>query len=143
VKLTRKAIAEWRDTLVLEENGLNKLRTHLEMLTLNVESNWSQLPGQPAGLEYKTLDDDLDEENRTGSRSRLVRFAPGVSTNEVFVHEYWEEVLLIAGDLTKVDDSPAPDGVMTYSLRPPGTRHGPFISRNGCLLFEVHSFLKY
>ena len=34
------------------------------------------------------------------SGRRLLRFAPGVFTTEPFVHEYWEEVYLIDGDLT-------------------------------------------
>ena len=28
----------------------------------------------------------------------------------------------------------------TYACRPPGAYHGPFLSKNGCLLLEMHYF---
>ncbi len=37
----------------------------------------------------------LDETNRRGTRTRLLRFAPGVFTTVPFEHEYWEEVYLV------------------------------------------------
>ena len=61
-----------------------------------------------------------------------------------FAHEYWEEVLLIEGDL--IVSSPDGDGgdesfePYTYACRPPGVRHGPFKSDGGCLLVEFHYY---
>ena len=46
-----------------------------------------------------TLAGSLDESAKTGSRTRLLRFQPGVYTTDPFVHEYWEEVYLLNGDL--------------------------------------------
>ena len=28
----------------------------------------------------------------------------------------------------------------TYACRPPGVHHGPFTSKNGCLLYEIHYY---
>jgi len=44
--------------------------------------------GYPAGIQQKILSGALDEANKSGSRSRLLRFAPGVYTTKAFVHEY-------------------------------------------------------
>src|SRR5262249_62336119 len=86
----------------------------------------------------------LDERKRRGSRTRLLRMAPGVFTKEPFVHEYWEEVFLVSGDLTVGNDADGRGGTrfeaFTYACRPPGARHGPFRSDGGCLLYEIHYY---
>jgi hypothetical protein len=86
----------------------------------------------------------LDEINKRGSRTRLLRFAPGVYTTSPFVHEYWEEVFLFSGDLTVGNDDKGKGGETfkpnTYACRPPGVFHGPFKSETGCLLIEMHYF---
>ena len=73
-----------------------------------------------------------------------VIFEPGIYTTKPFVHEYWEEVYLVSGDLTVGNDERGEGGTSfspnTYASRPPGAYHGPFKSRNGCLLFEIHYF---
>ncbi len=79
-------------------------KPHLEFHRVDMSSGWSTPPGYPAGIEQKILAGTLDEERRSGSRTRLLRFAPGVFTTEPFVHEYWEEVYLIEGDLTVGND---------------------------------------
>jgi hypothetical protein len=74
----------------------------------------------------------------------LLRFAPGVFTTAPFVHEYWEEVYLVSGDLTIGVDAEGEGGESfsphTYACRPPGAAHGPFKSEGGCLLLEIHYF---
>ena len=72
-------------------------KPHLEFHRVDMTSGWSTPPGYPAGIEQKVLAGALDEERRSGSRTRLLRFAPGVFTTAPFVHEYWEEVYLISG----------------------------------------------
>jgi hypothetical protein len=61
-----------------------------------------------------------------------------------FVHDYWEEVYLISGDLVVGNDTDGNGGVLyspnTYACRPPGARPGPFKSNNGCLLSELHYY---
>ena len=80
----------------------------------------------------------------TGFRTRHLRFKPGVYTTEPFVHEYWEEVYLVSGDLIVGCDAAGRGGEKfgphTYACRPPGTPHGPFKSDTGCLLLELHYY---
>ena len=119
-------------------------KQHTEFHTLDLANGWEALPGYPAGIEQKVLAGHLDERARRGTRSRLLRFAPGVFTAQPFVHDYWEEVYVVAGDLIVGNDASGHGGEAfgpnTYACRPPGVHHGPFKSRSGCLLFEVHYY---
>src|ERR1700756_4744294 len=119
-------------------------KPHLEFHRVDMSSGWSTPPGYPTGIEQKILAGALDENERSGTRTRLLRFAPGVFTTEPFVHEYWEEVYLIEGDLTVGNDGAGKGGenfaAGTYACRPPGAIHGPFKSNGGCLLYEIHYF---
>ena len=85
-------------------------KPHLEFHRVDMSSGWSTPPGYPPGIEQKILAGALDEQSRSGSRTRLLRFAPGVFTTQPFVHEYWEEVYLIEGDLTVGNDAAGPGG---------------------------------
>jgi hypothetical protein len=116
-------------------------KSHEEFHALDMEGGWSVPHGYPAGIEEKILAGRLDHERRRGSRTRLLRFLPGAASTEPFVHEYWEEVLLISGDLEV--GIPGEDEAFepfTYACRPPGVLHGPFRSRGGCLLVEFHYY---
>jgi hypothetical protein len=119
-------------------------KEHKEFHGLDMNAGWETPAGYPAGIEQKILAGYLDEENKRGNRSRLLRFAPGVYTTSPFVHDYYEEVYLISGDLTVGNDADGEGGERfspnTYACRPPGTYHGPFKSETGCLLFEIHYF---
>src|SRR5690606_9553137 len=109
-----------------------------------VYAGWEAPPGYPAGIQQKILSGALDEANKRGSRTRLLRFEPGVFTTTPFVHEYWEEVYLISGDLTVGNDEKGEGGTSfppnTYACRPPQAYHGPFKSEKGCMLLEIHYF---
>ena len=115
------------------------MRAHVEMAPLDLASGWSPLPGFD-GLEVKLLASDLDEARRCGARSRMVRFAAGALTRGALVHGYWEEVYVLCGDMFALDRPEAPSLAPMYSVRPPGTPHGPFGSRNGCVLLEIQYF---
>jgi ChrR-like protein with cupin domain len=119
-------------------------KVHDEFHALDMASGWETLPGYPPGIEQKILSGGLDEAQRRGSRTRLLRFAPGVFTTSPFVHAYWEEVYLVRGDLLVGNDSKGKGGAAfqanTYAVRPPGAVHGPFKSETGCLLLEMHYF---
>lgn len=119
-------------------------KPHIEFTRLDLASDWQVLPGYPAGIEQKILSGTLDEARRRGSRTRLLRFAPGVHTAAPFVHEYWEEVYLLSGDLIVGNDGQGRGGESftgaTYACRPPGAFHGPFKSERGCLLLEIHYY---
>jgi hypothetical protein len=119
-------------------------KPHLEFTRLDMGAGWATPPGYPAGIEQKVLASDLDERRKRGSRTRLLRFAPGVYTTAPFVHDHWEEVYLIAGDLIVGSDAQGEGGesftAPTYACRPPGVRHGPSKSAGGCMLFEFHYY---
>ena len=119
-------------------------KEHREFEPVDVERGWEVPPGYPAGIEQKILSGRLDEAARTGSRTRLLRFLPGVYTTAPFVHDYWEEVFLVSGDLIVGNDENGRGGEQflpyTYACRPPGVYHGPFRSEKGCLMLEIHYF---
>jgi hypothetical protein len=119
-------------------------KEHLEFHAVDLDSGWETPAGYPVGIKQKILSGALDEENERGTRTRLLRFDPGVFTTEPFVHAYWEEVYLISGDLTVGNDADGNGGERfepnTYAVRPPGAAHGPFLSEGGCMLLESHYF---
>lgn len=119
-------------------------KAHDEFYTLDLNSGWEVPPGYPQGIQQKIISGALDEKNKRGSRTRLLRFDPGVFTTAPFVHEYWEEVFLVTGDLTVGNDEKGEGGEafppFTYACRPPGAFHGPFKSEKGCILMEIHYF---
>ena len=119
-------------------------KAHDEFYTLNLEQGWEAPAGYPAGIQQKIISGGLDEKSKRGTRTRLLRFAPGVYTTAPFVHEYWEEVFLVSGDLTVGNDDKGNGGTgyppFTYACRPPGALHGPFRSDKGCILLEMHYF---
>jgi hypothetical protein len=119
-------------------------KEHDEFYAVDLDSGWETLPGYPEGIQQKILAGGLDEDAGRGTRTRLLRFAPGVFTTAPFVHDYWEEVYLVSGDLTVGNDPEGHGGESfnpnTYACRPPGAAHGPFKSEAGCLLLEIHYF---
>jgi hypothetical protein len=119
-------------------------KPHLEFHRLDMSEGWETPPGYPAGIEQKILAGALDETGKAGNRTRLLRFQPGVYTTAPFVHEYWEEVFLVSGDLIVGNDASGEGGEKfegsTYACRPPGAYHGPFKSEGGCLLLEIHYY---
>lgn len=119
-------------------------KTHDEFHTLDMNAGWHVPPGYPQGIEQKILSGSLDETDKRGTRTRLLRFAGGVFTTAPFVHDYWEEVYLLSGDLTVGNDAAGRGGesfgANTYACRPPGAAHGPFKSERGCVLLEIHYY---
>lgn len=112
--------------------------------TLDVDDGWELAPGAAPGIEQKLLSGMLDETNKVGARTRLIRFQPGAIAPKQFVHDYWEEVYLISGELIVGNDANGdggmPYGPPSYACRPPGTHHGPFTSKAGCLFLEIQYY---
>jgi hypothetical protein len=119
-------------------------KLHDEFRTIDMSTGWETPAGYPQGIQQKILAGSLDERGGTGNRSRLLRFAPGAYTTKPFVHDYWEEVLLISGSLIVGNDENGNGGQsfspLTFACRPAGVPHGPFKSIDGCLLFELHYY---
>lgn len=120
------------------------IKPHIEFEPVDMSSGWETPEGYPAGMQQKILAGSLDESTRTGTRTRLLRFEPGVYSTAPFVHTYWEEVYLLDGDLIVGNDADGNGGESfephTYACRPPGVHHGPFKSIGGCLLLEIHFY---
>ena len=121
-----------------------KQKPHIEFTKISSNQDWHTPEGYPSGIEQRILASDIDEKNKTGSRSRLLRFQPGVFTTTQFIHDHWEEVYLVSGDLIVGNDKEGIGGKKfegsTYACRPPGAYHGPFKSDTGCVLFELHYY---
>lgn len=121
-------------------------KEHIEFSAVDMHSGWELPPGYTpeSGAAQKILSGALDERGASGFRTRLLRFPAQFHTSEPFVHEYWEEVFLVTGDLWVGNDRYGNGGErfapFTYACRPPGTFHGPFKSVNGCLLLELHYY---
>ena len=119
-------------------------KPHLEFMPVDLAQGWEVPKGYPRGIQQKILAGALDEGAHKGTRTRLLRFEPGAYTTEPFVHEYWEEVFLVSGDLSVGSDEHGNGGERftphTYACRPPGAFHGPFKSTEGCLLLELHYY---
>ena len=85
-------------------------KPHLEFTRVDMKTGWATPPGYPAGIQQKILASDLDESRKMGSRTRLLRFEPGVYTTSPFVHDHWEEVYLVSGDLIVGNDKEGKGG---------------------------------
>lgn len=119
-------------------------KQHLEFHAVDFEQGFETVAGYPDGITEKIIVGTLDEVGKTGGRTRLLKFAPGVFTTEPFVHDYWEEVWQVSGDLIVGNDADGKGGEKfapgTYACRPPGAVHGPFKSETGCVLLESHYY---
>lgn len=90
-------------------------------------------PGVP-GLAQKIL----ARESGSGVVTRLLRWDPGTDTSPAGaqVHDFWEEVYILEGSIVDLSLGKTFTRGM-YACRPPGMRHGPWLSREGCTTFEV------
>lgn len=78
-----------------------------------------------------------------GVATRMLRFEPGTDTtpNGVQIHDFWEEVYILSGSITDLRLGQTFTAGM-YACRPPGMKHGPWVSPDGCLTFEVRYYAK-
>jgi hypothetical protein len=94
---------------------------------------WSPARGSScAGLDERVLAAD-------GSlATRILRFAPGTDTtpNGRQAHDFAEEAYILSGSLIDLRLGRTFSTGM-YACRPPGMRHGPWASAEGCTIFEV------
>src|SRR5690606_25350591 len=79
-------------------------------------------PGVPGQTERILASSDT-----AGVATRMLRFEPGCDTSPlgVVVHDFWEEVYILSGDLHDLTlDQVFTEGM--YACRPPGMPHGPW-----------------
>lgn len=96
---------------------------------------WQPAPGYPAGQAHELIlyeDDD-------GSQTRFLRLQPGVETEEVLTHEFYEEVYIIRGGfIDKRLDEAFTAGM--YACRTPEMEHGPYAAPLGALAIEFRYY---
>ena len=119
-------------------------KEHKEFHTLDLSTGWETPAGYPKGIAQKILSGALDEAGKRGTRTRLLRFAPGELTTAPFVHDYWEEVF---SDLGRPHGRQRRAGqgrraVPAQHLCVPAARR---LSRSvqvraGCMLLEIHYY---
>src|SRR5262249_51666141 len=88
---TTETTCEYSASLHREEDLMPMNKPHLEFHRLDMDTGWATPAGYPSGIQQKILASDINEGRKTGSRSRLLRFEPGVYTTAPFVHDHWEE----------------------------------------------------
>jgi hypothetical protein len=119
-------------------------KEHLEFHQIVLQTGWRTPPGYPSEIQQKILAGALNEVAKTRTRTRLLRFGAGARTTQPFVHDFWEEVYLLSGDLVVGDETSGLTlqnySANTYACRPPGVYHGPFRSGKGCMLLEFHYY---
>lgn len=79
----------------------------------------------------------------TGVATRILEFEPGTDTSEngVQIHDFWEELYIIEGSIVDLVLNEEFTAGMV-ACRPPGMKHGPWKSPNGCKIFEVRYYSK-
>jgi len=95
---------------------------------------WVQASEEVLGI----WEQGLAEDAASGAYTGLQRYEPGVDTTPLGVqaHDYWEEVYILAGDLTDLSlDRTFTAGM--YACRPPGMRHGPWRTVQGVTMLEI------
>ena len=99
---------------------------------------WTPVPGTVAGLKERILARDP----ASGVATRMLRFEPGTDTsvNGTLTHDFWEEVYILEGSIYDIALGQN-FTVGMYACRPPGMKHGPWRTKEGCTTFEVRYFV--
>lgn len=93
---------------------------------------WEPVEGYPKGVYKKPL--SVDKVNNVWTN--LVKLEPGTETHEILTHDTWEEVWIIEGEMYDTEQKLSIRKGM-YACRPPGMKHGPWITKNGVIILEV------
>jgi hypothetical protein len=96
--------------------------------------DWVPVPGNVPGLYERILAHDAVN----GVATRMLRFSPGTDTspNGTVTHDFWEEVYILEGSIYDIPLGKNFTAGM-FACRPPGMRHGPWKTDEGCTTFEV------
>ena len=102
---------------------------------------WTPVAAGSGAAAEGMVEKILNLDDATGVGTRLLKFPPGVETSEVIVHDFWEEVYILEGELhdKRINTTFTPG---MYACRPPGMPHGPYSSPKGCMTFEVRYYNK-
>jgi hypothetical protein len=109
-------------------------------------SNMSTVPWTPVKAGSGVVGEGISEkvlsrDDSTGDTTRLLRLDPGVESDEIITHDFWEEVIILEGSLIdKRLNKEFTRGM--YACRPPGMVHGPYKAPSGCTTFEIRYYTK-
>ncbi len=110
-------------------------KKELEFFDHDRSIEWRQVEGAQEGIIEKILSEDPD----TGDYARILKFPPGLVTDEVLVHDFWEEVYILKGKLIDLNKKETfVEGM--YACRPPGMLHGPYEIPDGCITLELRYY---
>jgi quercetin dioxygenase-like cupin family protein len=113
-------------------------KQHREFFNALDADGWEAVEGY-AGIETKVLSGDFDHAAASGAVTRITRWAAGTVSPELSVHDWCEEVFIVSGTLTigtpEHEDKTLTVG--TYAVRPPHVPHGPFFTKDGCVMLEI------
>lgn len=96
-----------------------------------------KIDGLVEGLSERVISQDDKGENL----ARVLEFQPGTDTtpNGVQTHDYWEEIYIIEGSVVDLTLNQTFSKGMVAS-RPPGMKHGPWKTSEGCIMYEVRYY---
>jgi hypothetical protein len=112
-------------------------KPEIEFIDPDTHYPWRPVEGDILGIKEKIL--SLDP--KTGAYTRLLKFPPGLRTTETLVHDFWEEVIILEGELIDLGKKQT-FGAGFYACRPPGMVHGPYDIPRGCVTFEIRYYSK-
>ncbi len=98
-----------------------------------------QIEWQPIAESPGTWERILSKDPNTQSYTRMLRFNPKATTKDTLSHDFWEEVYIVSGSLKDLGK----DKLFTkgmYACRPPGMKHGPYHSPDGCVTVEMRYY---
>ncbi|MEM9356176.1 MAG: cupin [Pseudomonadota bacterium] len=112
-------------------------KAHKEFFQALGPDGWQDLAGYE-GVREKILSGAFDHSGQTGAVTRLSRWEAGAVVDQALSHAWCEEVFLISGSLS-IGTPDQEREVLTegnYAVRPAHVPHGPFFSKDGCLMIE-------
>jgi quercetin dioxygenase-like cupin family protein len=101
------------------------------------EDEWNRVDRARTELGGKgiMLLKELNADPASGTRTTVVRFSPGYMEPEQ-EHDFWEECYCIEGELRE-EKKAYTLKAGSYECLPPHTKHGPYSTKVGCVLFIV------
>ena len=105
--------------------------------------DWKSFPREEVGGQVKGIWQMMISRDPEGRcLARILEYDPGTDTtpNGVQSHDYYEEVILLEGSFTDLTLGKTFKAGEVAS-RPPHMPHSPWVSQEGCVMYEVEFFL--
>ena len=96
------------------------------------------VPWSPVTLRPGVSERILARDPSRGLLTRMIRWEPGLDTSSAgpVAHDYFEEVLILSGSMHDLGLQQT-FSAGSYACRPPGMVHGPWTTRDGCVMLEI------